>query len=118
VNDLKLYYEIQGSGAPLILMHGGLGSIQMFSAILPTLTSGRQVIAVDLQAHGADVERPLSYGSMAEDIGGLLKYLGIEKTDVMGYSLGAGVAVRTTVHYPEVVRKLVVVSTPYKHGGW
>ena len=120
VDGLKLYYEIHGGGAPLILMHGGLGSIEMFGATLPALASGRQVIAVDLQAHGgtADIDRPLSFDTMSEDIAGLLKYLGIEKADVMGYSLGAGVALRTTVNHPGVVKKLVVLSTPYKHDGW
>ena len=120
LDGLKLYYEIHGVGAPLIVMHGGLGSIEMFGATLPALASGRQVIAVDLQAHGrtADIERPLSLDAMAEDIAALLKYLQIEKPEVMGYSLGAGVALRLTVNHPGVVRKLVVVSTPYKRDGW
>ena len=120
VDGLKLYYEIHGTGAPLILMHGGLGSIEMFGSNVPAFANGRQVIAVDLQAHGrtADIEKPLSFDAMAEDIVGLLKYLGIAKADVMGYSLGAGVAVRTTVNHPKVVKKLVVVSTPHKRDGW
>jgi len=120
VNGLRLYYEIYGDGVPLILMHGGIGSIEMFSAILPALASGRKVIAVDLQGHGrtADIDRPLSYDAMADDISGLLKHLGIEKADVMGYSLGAGVALRTAVRYPGAVRKLVLVSIPYRRDGW
>jgi len=121
VNGLRLYYEIcGGAGTPLILMHGGIGSIEMFSSILPALASRRKVIAVDLQGHGrtADTDRPLSYEAMADDIAGLLKHLGIEKADVMGYSLGAGVAVRTAARYPGAVRKLVVVSVPYRRDGW
>jgi pimeloyl-ACP methyl ester carboxylesterase len=120
VNGLKLYYEVHGTGAPLVLLHGGLGSTDMFAEILPLLSSGRQVIAVDLQAHGrtADIDRPLSFEAMADDIAGLLKHLKIAKADVMGYSLGAGVALRTAVQHPDVVRKLVLVSTAFKRDGW
>jgi pimeloyl-ACP methyl ester carboxylesterase len=92
----------------------------MFGGVLPLLAEGRQVIAVDLQAHGrtADIDRPLSYESMADDIGALIEHLGIKKADVMGYSLGGGVALQTAIRHPEVVRKLVVVSTPFKRDGW
>src|SRR5271168_2872782 len=102
VNGLNLYYEIHGTGEPLILLHGGLGSTEMFREILPTLSKGRQVIAVDLPAHGrtADIDRPLSYELMADDIGALIKHLGMEKADVMGYSLGAGVVLRTAIQHP------------------
>jgi pimeloyl-ACP methyl ester carboxylesterase len=120
VNGLTLYYEIHGAGEPLILLHGGVGAIQMFGEVLPSLAQNRQVVAVDLQAHGrtADIDRPLSFELMADDIAGLIKHLGIEETDVMGYSLGGGVALRTAIQYPEVVRKLVLVSTPFKRDGW
>lgn len=91
VNGLKMYYEAHGSGRPLILLHGGLGAIEMFSEILPALSKDRQVIAVDLQAHGrtADIDRPLSYQAMADDVAALIQYLKFEKADVMGYSGGA-----------------------------
>jgi len=120
VNGLRLYYEIHGTGEPLILLHGGLGSTGMFSEVLPTLSSSRRVIAVDLQAHGrtTDIDRPLTFEAMADDIVALMKYLEIEKANVMGYSLGAGIALRTTVRHPSLVRKLVVVSIPFKHDGW
>jgi pimeloyl-ACP methyl ester carboxylesterase len=120
VNGLNLYYEIHGSGEPLILLHGGVGAIEMFGAVLPSLAQNRQVVAVDLQAHGrtADIDRPLSFELMAGDIVALIKHLGIEVADVMGYSLGGGVALRTAIQYPEVVRKLVLVSTPFKRDGW
>ena len=90
VNGLHLYYEIHGAGEPLILLHGGVGAIQMLDEVLPSLAQNRQVVAVDLQAHGrtADIDRPLSYELMAEDIAALIKHLGIEEADVMGYSLG------------------------------
>ena len=120
VNGLNLYYEIHGAGEPLILLHGGVGAIQMFGDVLPSLAQNRQVVAVDLQAHGrtADIDRPLSFELMAGDIAALIKHLGIEEADVMGYSLGGGAALRTAIQHPEVVRKLVLVSTPFKRDGW
>jgi pimeloyl-ACP methyl ester carboxylesterase len=120
VNGIKLYYETGGTGRPLILLHGGLGAIEMFGPILPALASGRQVIAVDLQGHGrtADIDRPLSVELMADDIAALIKQLGLESADVMGYSLGGGVALQTAIRHSEVVRKLVVVSTPFKRSAF
>ena len=120
VNGLDLYYEIYGSGKPLVLLHGGVGSIEMFGEVLSLLSEGRQVIAVDLQAHGrtADIDRPLSFEWMADDIGALIKQLGFERADVMGYSLGGGVALQTAIRHSDVVRKLVLVSTPFKRDGW
>jgi pimeloyl-ACP methyl ester carboxylesterase len=92
----------------------------MFSPIMPSLSKTRQVIAVDLQAHGrtADIDRPLRCEAMADDIAALIKYLGIEKADIMGYSLGGGVALRTAIQHPGIVRKLVVVSATFKRDGW
>ncbi len=120
VNGINLYYEIYGTGEPLILLHGGVGAIEMFGEVVPMLAKGRQVIAVDLQAHGrtANVERPMTFEAMADDIAGLIPYLGFEKADVMGYSLGGGVALKTAINHPEVVRKLVLVSAPFKSDGW
>ena len=102
VNGLQLYYEMHGAGAPLVLLHGGAGAIEMFSAVLPRLAAGRQVIAVDLQAHGrtADIDRPMSYEAMADDIGALIAHLGLAQADVMGYSLGGGVALQTAIRHP------------------
>ena len=112
VNGINLYYETHGIGRPLILLHGGLGSGEMFGPILPALTAKHQVIAPDLQGHGrtADVDRPLSIETMADDIAALIKHLGLEKPDVMGYSLGGGVAMLTAIRHPEVVGRLVSVS--------
>jgi pimeloyl-ACP methyl ester carboxylesterase len=120
VNGLKLYYEIYGAGEPLILLHGGLGSIEMFAPILPALSHARQVIAVDLQAHGrtADIDRPLSFEAMSDDIDALMKHLSIDKADFMGYSIGGGVALRTAIQHPDVVKNLVLVSTPCRKDGW
>jgi len=118
VDGINIYYETHGSGRPLILLHGGLGSGEMFGPILPALTAGHQVIAVDLQGHGrtADIERPLSIELMAGDIAALIKHLGLEKPDVMGYSLGGGVAMLTALRHPEVVGRLVAVSANIRRG--
>jgi len=91
VNDIELYYEIHGEGEPLVLLHGGVGASEMFGANLQELAKSRQVIAVHLQAHGrtADVDRPMGYEAMADDIAALIGHLGFERSDVMGYSLGA-----------------------------
>lgn len=120
VNGLRLYYEIHGSGEPLILLHGGLGAGDMFAPMMPVMSQHRQVITVDLQAHGrtADIDRPITFEVMADDIAGLAKYLGITTADVMGYSLGGGVALRTAVQHPELVKKLVLVSVAFRRDGW
>jgi pimeloyl-ACP methyl ester carboxylesterase len=120
VNGLKLNYEIHGAGEPLVLLHGGYGLTSMFGEILPLLAKTRQVIAVDLQAHGrtADIDRPLRLEFMADDIAALIKHLGLQKADIMGYSMGGSTALRTAIQHPEVVRKLVVISIPFKRNGW
>ena len=84
----------------------------MFGAYIDTLSKTHEVIAIDLQGHGrtADIDRPLSYELMADDIAALIKYLGFEKADIMGYSLGGGVVIQTGIRHPELVRKLIVVS--------
>jgi pimeloyl-ACP methyl ester carboxylesterase len=112
VNGLHLYYETHGTGRPLVLLHGGLGSGEMFGPVLPALAAGHQVITADLQGHGrtADIDRPIDPSLMADDIAALIRELGLDKPDVVGYSLGGGVAFWTAVKYPELVGKLVLVS--------
>jgi len=112
VNGINLYYETVGTGRPLILLHGGLGAGEMFGPILPALTERHQVITVDLQGHGrtADIDRPIDIRLMADDIGALIDHLDLDKPDVVGYSLGGGVAFHTAVKYPAKVRRLVFAS--------
>jgi pimeloyl-ACP methyl ester carboxylesterase len=113
LNGLNLYYETHGSGAPLVLLHGGLGSGEMFGPVLAALTDHHTVILPDLQGHGrtADIERPLDVRLMAGDVAALIDHLGLDKPDVVGYSLGGGVALQVAIHHPEKVGRLVAVST-------
>jgi len=112
VNGINLYYETHGSGRPMVLLHGGLGSGEMFAPILPELAARHQVITVDLQGHGrtADIDRPIDVQLMAGDIAALIDHLGLDKPDVVGYSLGGGVALHTAIKYPEKVRRLVAAA--------
>ncbi len=120
VNGVRMYYEERGSGQPLILVHGGLGAGDMYGPILEILAEGRRVITPDLQAHGrtADVDRPLRYESLGDDLAGLIVHLGLEQADVMGYSLGGGSALRVAIQHPHLVRRLVIVASPCRRGGW
>jgi pimeloyl-ACP methyl ester carboxylesterase len=112
INGLHQYYETHGSGRPMILLHGGLGSGEMYGPILPTLSADHLVIAPDFQGHGrtADIDRPLTLELLADDVAALIDHLGLDKPDVVGYSLGGGVAFMTASKYPEKVRKLVTAS--------
>ncbi|HLV27261.1 MAG TPA: alpha/beta fold hydrolase [Gemmatimonadales bacterium] len=114
VNGINLYYQVHGTGKPLVLLHGGLGVIEMFGPSISGLAEGRQVIAVDLQGHGrtADIDRPLSLEFMADDIAALLEHLDIGRADIMGYSMGGGVALQVAVRHPQLVDRLVLVSAP------
>lgn len=120
VNGIRLWYEEHGSGTPLVLLHGGIGSGEMFAPILPSLTTHRRVITVDLQGHGrtGDVDRPLRHETLADDVAELLDHLGVDRADLMGYSLGGAVAVRTAIQHPRLVRRLVCVSAPCRRDGW
>jgi len=117
---VNYYYEIHGTGEPLLLLHGGLGSIGMFEPDLSALSTNRKVIAVDLYGHGrtALTDRDVSPVDMGDDMAVVLKGLGVNQADAMGYSLGGGVALRLAVQHPEVVRRLVLVSTPYAQSGF
>src|SRR4051812_1463613 len=120
VNGLKMYYEIHGTGQPLVLLHGAFSAIgTSFGALLPDLATTRQVIAFDLQAHGrtADIDRPLSLEQMADDVAAALQQLGVGQADIFGYSMGAGVALHLVIRHPEVVRKLVLASVTYNLSG-
>jgi pimeloyl-ACP methyl ester carboxylesterase len=112
VNGIHLYYETHGTGRPLILLHGGLGSGEMFAPVLPAFADHHQVILVDLQGHGrtADIDRPLDVRLMADDVAALIDHLGLRQPDVVGYSLGGGVAYQVGIRHPDKVGRLVAAS--------
>jgi pimeloyl-ACP methyl ester carboxylesterase len=120
VNGLNMYYEIHGSGSPLVLIHGGGSTIQTsFGSILTLLARSNKVIAVEIQAHGhtADIDRPLSFQQDADDIAALLKHLNIDKASVFGFSNGASTTLHLAIQHPEMVNKIIVASTFYKKAG-
>ena len=112
VNGINLYYETHGSGRPLVLLHGGLGSGEMFGPVLGAFAARRRVILVDLQGHGrtADIDRPLDVRFMADDVAALIAHLGLDRPDVAGFSLGGGVALQVAIRHPERVGRVVVAS--------
>jgi pimeloyl-ACP methyl ester carboxylesterase len=112
VNGINLYFESHGAGRSLILLHGGLGSGEMFGPVIPALAERHQVVAVDLQGHGrtADIDRPIDLRLMADDMAALIDHLGLDRPDLVGYSLGGGVALYTAARYPTKVGRLVVAS--------
>jgi pimeloyl-ACP methyl ester carboxylesterase len=120
VNGLEMYYEIHGTGQPLVLIHGAFSAIgTSFGKLLPGLAKNRQVIGLELQAHGhtADIDRPLSLESMADDVAVAIKQLGLQRADIFGYSMGAFVVLQVVIRHPEVVRKLVLASVSYTRSG-
>ena len=112
VNGLKMYYEIHGAGFPLIVLHGAFMTIGAMGALVPALSETRQVVAVELQGHGhtADIDRPLSYEQLADDVAALMRHLDIEWADVFGYSMGGGTVLQLAMRHPALVRKLVLAS--------
>ena len=120
VNGVELGYQVFGKGKPVILLHGGFGSMEMFGPNIDLLAKGHQVIGVDLQSHGRSpaAEREMRFESMADDIAALIKSLGFERAALLGFSLGGGVALRTAIQHPERVERLILVSTVFKNDGW
>ena len=120
VSGIQLGYQVFGKGKPLILLHGGFGSIEMFGPNVELLAANHQVIGVDLQSHGRSpaADRTMRFESMGDDIAALIKELGLGRASIMGFSLGGGVALRTAIQHPEMVDRLVLVSTVFKSRGW
>ncbi|WP_346320920.1 alpha/beta hydrolase [Chitinophaga sp. YIM B06452] len=121
VNGLKMYYEVYGQGKPIVLLHGSYMTIPLnWSQIIPLLAKDRKVIVAEMQGHGRtrDIAREISYEGMADDVSGLLKHLKTDSADILGYSMGGGIAFQLAVRHPEQVRRLVVLSGTYKHDGW
>ena len=120
VNGLTMYYEIHGSGGvPVVLLHGAYMHTGMMEFLLSGLANTRQVIAVDLQGHGrtADIDRPITYEQMADDVAALMERLGVSQADIVGYSMGGSIALQVAMRHPERVRKLVAASGQYRLDG-
>jgi pimeloyl-ACP methyl ester carboxylesterase len=121
VNGLKMYYEVHGSGDPVVLLHGSFMTISNnWTGWIGELTKTRKVIAVEMQGHGrtADIKRDFSYENLADDVAALLDYLKIPSADLIGYSMGGGVAMQCAIRHPEKVRKVVSISAVFRHDGW
>lgn len=120
INGLGMYYEVHGTGEPLLLLHGQFATIGMFAGLLPELARTRKVVAVEQQGHGhtRDIDRPLRFQQMADDTALLLEHLGIDKTDVYGYSTGGTVALQLAVRHPEKVGRIAVSSAVYDMEGY
>jgi pimeloyl-ACP methyl ester carboxylesterase len=121
VNGLHLYYETDGDGGtPLVLLHGGVMTIELtYAALRPALTARHRVVGVDFQAHGrtADIDRDLTYANLASDVVGLLDHLGIERAHVIGHSMGGGTALELAVSHPDRVRSVVPISASVRPEG-
>ena len=117
---IDYHYAVYGQGEPLLLLHGGLGSTDMFQPVLPVLAAHRQVIGVDLQGHGRTPlgDRPMSLPAMGDDMAAVLDALGVQQADVLGYSMGAGVAFQLALQHPDRVRRLALVSAGYAQDGF
>jgi pimeloyl-ACP methyl ester carboxylesterase len=119
VNGLEMYYEIHGTGEPLVVLRGAYMTIELLGDLVPMLAKNRQVIGIEFQGHGhtADIDRPFSYEQFADDVAALLAHIEIDHADVYGYSLGGGVALQLGLRHPHRVRKLVIASASYSSVG-
>ena len=121
VNGIKVYYEVYGEGRPIVLLHGAFYTIEMnWGPLIPELSKTRKVIAIEMQGHGHTPfsDRKLSINTLASDVEGVMDYLKIDSADVAGYSMGGSVAYQFAVQSPRRLRKLVIISSTYKSGGW
>jgi pimeloyl-ACP methyl ester carboxylesterase len=120
VNGIEIAYQVLGTGSPLVLLHGGFGSLEMFGPNVGLLAAGHRVIGVDLQSHGRSpaTDRPIRFETMADDIAALMAHLKLERAAIMGFSFGGAVALSTAIQHPQLVERLVLVSTVFKRNGW
>ena len=115
VGDLNMYYDLHGEGRPLVLLHGAYQTADTMGLLVPGLAESRQVIVPEMQAHGrtADIDRPITYEQMADDTAGLMRELGIDDADIVGYSMGGAIGLQVAIRHPELVRKLVMISSGF-----
>ena len=120
VNGMKMYYETSGEGDPLIVLHGAYMNIPSMGAIIPKLAETHKVYALELQGHGRtnDIDRPITYPNLADDVAAFMDAVGIKKADVFGYSMGAVAGLQVAIRHPEKVDQLVAASVAYDAEGW
>jgi pimeloyl-ACP methyl ester carboxylesterase len=120
VNGMQMYYEVSGAGDPLIVLHGAYMNIPSMGAIIPRLAETHKVYALELQGHGrtTDIDRPITYPNLADDVAAFMDALGLEQADVFGYSMGAVAGLQLAIRHPERVDKLVAASVAYDVEGW
>ncbi|HEX3593215.1 MAG TPA: alpha/beta hydrolase [Pseudonocardiaceae bacterium] len=121
VNGVDMYFESVGEGGvPVVLTHGGYGLTTMLADVRDELCPDRRVLSVELQGHGhtADIDRPFRYESFGDDLAAFVEHLGLDQVDLVGYSLGGGASLRATIQHPDVVRRLALISTPFRREAW
>src|SRR5213594_2616292 len=119
VNGMRMYYEVSGTGDPLVVLHGAYMNIPTMGAIIPRLARTHKVYALELQGHGrtTDIDRPITYPNLADDVAAFMDAVGLRKADVFGYSMGAGAGLQLAIRHPEKVNKLVAASVAYDSAG-
>src|SRR4051812_32274545 len=120
VNGMNMYYEVSGSGDPLVVLHGAYMNIPAMGAIIPRLAETHKVYALEFQGHGrtSDIDRPITYPNLADDVAAFMDAVGLEKADIFGYSMGAAAGLRLAIDHPEKVDQLVAASVAYDVSGW
>lgn len=120
VNGMQMYYEVSGTGAPLVVLHGAYMNIPSMGAIIPRLAETHKVYAIEFQGHGrtTDIDRPITYPALADDVAAFMDKVGLKQADVFGYSMGAAVGLQLAIRHPEKVNKLVMASAAYDAQGW
>jgi pimeloyl-ACP methyl ester carboxylesterase len=115
VNGMKMYYEVSGAGEPLVVLHGAYMNIRSMGAIIPKLAETHRVFALEFQGHGrtTDIDRPITYPNLADDVAAFMDEVGLDSADVFGYSMGAQTGLQLAIRHPEKVRKLVAASVAY-----
>ncbi|MCY1530623.1 2-succinyl-6-hydroxy-2,4-cyclohexadiene-1-carboxylate synthase [compost metagenome] len=120
VNGMKMYYEVSGEGEPLVVLHGAYMNIPSMGAIIPKLAETHKVYAIELQGHGrtTDIDRPITYPNLADDVAAFMDAVDLKKADVFGYSMGAAAGLQLAIRHPEKVNKLAAASVGYDAEGW
>ena len=120
VNGMQMYYEVSGAGDPLIVLHGAYMNIPSMGAIIPRLAESHKVYALEFQGHGrtTDIDRPITYPNLADDVAAFMGAVGLQKADVFGYSMGAAAGLQLAIRHPEKVNKLIAASAAYDAEGW